>query len=65
MQLNGSEISSPQERLRGQFDVAVALLRECIGPLEVSAAVIESDDGEQMEVLLERVRNFVVAATNQ
>ncbi len=49
--------------LRGQFAVAVTLLGECIGPLEVSAAVIESDDGEQMEALIERVRQFVTAAS--
>lgn len=49
-------------QLRGQFGVAVALLRECIGPLEVSAALIESDDTEQMEALIRRVQKFVADA---
>ena len=48
--------------LRGQLAVAVDLLRECIGPLEVSAAVIESDDTEQMEALIERAQKFVAAS---
>jgi hypothetical protein len=49
--------------LRGQLAVAVDLLRECIGPLEVSAAVIESDDTEQMETLIDQVRKFCADAS--
>jgi hypothetical protein len=56
-------LSDEQIAVRGRFDVAVALLRECLGPLEVSAAIIESDDGEPMEALIRRVKTFVSAAS--
>ena len=42
--------------MRGQQGVLVGLLRECLGPLELSAALIESDDSEQMDELTEKVR---------
>jgi hypothetical protein len=56
-------LSDEQIAVRGRFDVAVALLRECLGPLEVSAAIIESDDGEPMEALIRRAKTFVSAAS--
>ena len=34
-----------QQELRGRLKVAVDLLREAVGPLEVSAATVESEDG--------------------
>jgi hypothetical protein len=47
----------------GQLGVAAALLRECLGPLEVSAAVIESEDGgEAIEMLIGQVRKFCADA---
>ena len=49
--------------LEGQLSVAVALLNECAGPLEVSAAVIEDEDGgEAIETLIERVKAFCAAS---
>ena len=39
-----------------QLRIVIDLLRDTLGPLEVSAAVIESDDTEQMEQLIERVK---------
>lgn len=48
---------------RGQFGVAVDLLRETLSPLEVCAATIESEDGGAlMESLLGQVRRFVADA---
>lgn len=41
----------------GITTVFVDLLRDCVGPLEVSAAVIDSDDGEQMDALIDRVKS--------
>lgn len=55
--------SNEAQRLRGELGVAVDLLRECVGPLEVSAAIIESDDTEQLESLIERVKAFVIGAS--
>jgi len=49
--------------LEGQLRVAVALLNECAGPLEVSAAVIEDEDGgEAIETLISQVRKFCADA---
>jgi hypothetical protein len=49
--------------LEGQMGVALALLNECVGPLEVSAAVIEDEDGgEAIESLIERVKAFCAAS---
>lgn len=49
--------------LEGQMGVALALLTECVGPLEVSAAVIEDEDGgEAIETLIERVKAFCAAS---
>lgn len=42
--------------LKGRYGVLVGLLRECLDPLEVSAALIESDDTEQIEGLIDKVR---------
>lgn len=43
----------------GCFDAAVALLRECLGPLEVSAALFEDEDaGANMESLVASVKKF-------
>lgn len=50
------------EEANGRLGVAIALLAECLGPLEVSAAIIESEDGgEAMGTLIEQVRKFVAA----
>lgn len=47
----------------GQLGVAVGLLRECLGPLEVAAAVIEDEDGgEAIETLISQVRKFCADA---
>ncbi|OUM00525.1 hypothetical protein [Variovorax sp. JS1663] len=47
----------------GRLGVAVALLTECLGPLEVSAAIIESEDGgEAIETLIKQVRKFCTDA---
>jgi hypothetical protein len=44
----------------GVLKVAVDLLREVVGPLEVSAAVIEDEDGgEAIETLIGNVTRFV------
>lgn len=44
----------------GALKVAVDLLREVVGPLEVSAAVIEDEDGgEAMETLLANIKRYV------
>ncbi len=49
--------------LEGRLGVAVGLLHECLGPLEVSAAVIESEDGgEAIEALIAQVRKFCADA---
>lgn len=45
--------------LRGQRDMLTEMLRECIGPLEVSAAVIESDDYAEMDRLIDRIKTAV------
>jgi len=48
---------------RGRMGVALSLLTECLGPLEVSAAVIESEDGnEAIDTLIAQVRKFVADA---
>ena len=48
--------------LEGQLGVAVALLSECVGPLQVSAAMIEDEDGgEAIETLIGRAKAFVDA----
>ena len=47
----------------GRLGVAVSLLTECLGPLEVAAAVIESEDGnEAIETLIAQVRKFCADA---
>lgn len=47
----------------GRLAVAVAMLTECLGPLEVSAATIESEDGgESIETLIDQVRKFCADA---
>lgn len=44
----------------GYLKVAVDLLREVVPPLEVSAAVIESEDGgEAIETLISKVKEYV------
>ena len=58
-----AQLVRENQQLRGQFDVAVSILRHCLGPLEASAELVESDDTEQMEALIERVRLFVTNAT--
>jgi hypothetical protein len=46
--------------LEGRLGVAVGLLREVVGPLEVSAAVIESEDGgDAIEALLQSVKRCI------
>lgn len=52
-------------KVRGQLDVAISLLRECVGPLEVSAASIESDDDEAMGALIGRVKRYLHDADAQ
>jgi hypothetical protein len=50
-------------QLEGEMRVALALLNECVGPLEVSAAVIEDEDGgEAIETLIKRVKAFCAAS---
>jgi len=46
----------------GRMKVAVDLLTECLGPLEVSAALESEDGGEAIEDLIERVRKFAADA---
>jgi len=48
--------------MRGTQDVAVKLLRECAGVLEVSAAIFESDDAEPLDALIESVTQFIAAS---
>jgi hypothetical protein len=44
----------------GTLKVAVDLLREVVGPLEVSAAIIEDEDGgEAIESLIDNVKRYV------
>jgi hypothetical protein len=63
MVLNLSDRAEEATRLRGRLDVALALLNECIGPLEVSAAIIEDEDGgEAIDALITKVRKFVADA---
>lgn len=47
--------------LRGQMRVLTALLSECLGPLEVSAAIFESDDAEPLEELITKVQKALAA----
>ena len=52
------------QELRGVLGVALELLNECAGPMEVAAAVLESevaDDG--LERLIERVKKFYADAS--
>jgi hypothetical protein len=57
--------AAERAELRGQLGAAGALLRECLGPLEVSAAVIESEDGgEAIETLIGQVRKFCADAAS-
>jgi hypothetical protein len=47
-------------REAGTLKVAVDLLREVVGPLEVSAAIIEDEDGgEAIESLIDNVKRYV------
>lgn len=46
---------------RGEQGVLTNLLRECVGPLEVSAAIFESDDAEPLDDLIERVKAVLTA----
>ena len=49
----------------GQFNVAVALLAECVGPLEVLSAVeVAEDDGGALDDLVAQIRKFVADARN-
>ena len=48
-----------QAQADARLKVAVDLLREVVGPLEVSAAIIESDDGDAMEALIGNVKRYV------
>lgn len=50
-----------REAIRGVTSVSFGLLRECLGPLEVSAALIESDDSEQLDALIDKVRAALAA----
>ena len=45
---------------RGRNLVLVDLLRSSLGPLEVSAAMVESDDTEQMEGLITRIKDALL-----
>ena len=47
--------------LSGQRDVLRTLLRECLGPLEVSASIFESDDAEPLEELIHKVSSALNA----
>lgn len=49
------------DAMRGVTGVCFGLLRECLGPLEVSAALIESDDSEHMDELIGKVRAALTA----
>jgi hypothetical protein len=46
---------------RGEQGVLINLLRECVGPLEVSAAIFESEDAEPLDDLIERVKALLTA----
>lgn len=61
-ELEAHQLSEQIIVLRGRQKVAVDLLRECVGPLEVSAAIFESDDTEPLEALIETVPKFVGAS---
>jgi nitroreductase len=57
-----AELASAPTAPAAQAELGVAavfanLLRDCVGPLEISAAVIESDDDDQMTSLLDRLRS--------
>ena len=45
----------------GQRNVLADLLRESLVPLEISVAMIESDDDAEMEALISRVKNALDA----
>jgi hypothetical protein len=51
-------VTDEATRLRGQLCVATLLLQQCIGPLEVAAALCESD---HLESLARRTQAFVAA----
>ena len=57
-----SGLSGTRQRGEGEGLVAVALLNEVVGPLEVSAAIIEDEDGgDAIETLIARVKTFAAA----
>lgn len=61
---NGVSVADQVQLLRGRFGVALGLLRECVDPLEVSAAVIESEDGgASIDNLTAQLRKFLADAT--
>ena len=63
VEIPGACAPQPATQARGALGVAVALLQECLDPLEVSAAIIEDEDGgEAIETLIAQVRKFCADA---